>query len=119
MVGEITMQAFSNFFKRFWKQILFAILFVVYMTISVFSPQGIYLNNIIVPFLALGNTLVAFSLTRRVGGGKNLLLWWGFAIGWALWTISEFWWSFVSLTGHEVPFPSWVDITWLLGYLTS
>ena len=111
------MQAFSEFFKRFWKQILFAILFIVYMTISVFSPLGIYLNNIIVPFLALGNTLVAFSLTRRVGGGKNLLLWWGFAIAWALWTISEFWWSFVTLTGQEIPFPSWVDITWLLGYL--
>jgi hypothetical protein len=111
------MRTFSNFFSRFWKQILFAFLFVVYVTISVFSPLGIYWNNIVVPFLALGNTLVAFSLTRRVGGGKNLLLWWGFAIGWALWTISESWWSFVSLPGHELPFPSWVDTTWLLGYL--
>jgi hypothetical protein len=111
------MRAFSNFFSRFWKQILFAFLIVVYVAISIFSPLGRYLNNFIVPLLALGNTLVAFSLTRQVGKGKNLMLWWGFVVGWALWTISEFWWSFVSITGKEVPFPSWVDITWLLGYL--
>jgi hypothetical protein len=111
------MQMFTNSLKQSWKQILFAILIVAYVAISVFSPLGRYLNNYIVPLLALGNTLVAFSLTRRVGGGKKLLLWWGFVVGWGLWTISEFWWSFVSLTGREVPFPSWVDITWLLGYL--
>ena len=111
------MQTFVNSIKRFWKQILITFLIVVYVAISIFSPLGRYLNNFIVPLLALGSTLVAFSLTRRVGGGKNLLLWWGFAIGWALWTISEFWWSFVSITGQEVPFPSWVDIIWLLGYL--
>jgi hypothetical protein len=68
------MCAFSSFFSRFWKQIFFTFLIVVYVAISIFSPLGRYLNNFIVPLLALGSTLVAFSLTHRVGGGKNLLL---------------------------------------------
>jgi hypothetical protein len=48
----------------------FALLVFVYVAISVFSPLGRNWNNFIVPLLAPGSTLVAFSLTHRVGEEK-------------------------------------------------
>jgi len=109
-------------FKLSWKHIAVSLLVVIYIAINFFRIGGnvfvINLNNFIVTPLALGVTLLSLILWRQIAvGSRNRLLWSGLTIGWALWTIAEFWWAIATLIGQEIPYPSWADFFWLVGYI--
>lgn len=113
---------FTQSFKSLWKQIVIFLLVIIYTFINIFQIGGdafiINLNNFIVVPLALGTTLLSFMLWRQLKTGSlNSLLWLGLTIGWAMWTIAELWWAIASIIGQEVPFPSWADFFWLVGYI--
>jgi len=119
--GIVVPTEFTNLFKS-WKQITISVLVVVYIAINLFHIGGdpfiIKLNNFIVVPLALGSTFFAWMIWRQVkSGSQNQLLWLGLTIGWAMWTIAELWWAIASLIGQEVPYPSWADFFWLMGYI--
>lgn len=112
---------FTNLFKS-WKQITISVLVVIYIAINLFriggAPFIINLNNFIVIPLAIGTTFFAWTLWRQIkSGSQNQLLWLGLTIGWAMWTIAELWWAIASLLSQEVPYPSWADFFWLVGYI--
>lgn len=119
---KMTGQLFASQFRTYWRQISFAFAVVVYFIINVFRIGGdaflIYLNdNLAIP-LAICVTLLALILWRRIAvQSQNRLLWSGLTIGWALWTIAEFWWGIAAMLGQEVPYPSWADFFWLAGYI--
>src|SRR5574342_539914 len=100
--------------KISWKHISVALLVLLYIVINIFRIGGdqfiSYLNdNLILP-LTLGVAVLAIMIWRRViVQSKNRLLWYGLAIGWAIWTIAELWWAIASDIGTEVPYPSWAD----------
>ena len=116
------MGQFPSSFKLSWKQIVVSFLVAVYIAVNLFRIGGdafvINLNNNIVNPLALGVTVLAVMISLQIGGrGQNRLLWWGLTIGWTLWTIAQFWWGIASIIGQEVPYPSWADFFWLVGYV--
>lgn len=109
-------------FKPSWKQTLIFVLAISYIAINFFRIGGdkfvFNLNTNIPAPLALGVSLMALMLWRKVAvGSHNRLLWSGMTIGWILWTIAEFWWGIASLIGQEAPYPSWADFFWVIGYL--
>lgn len=109
-------------FKPAWKQIVVSFLVVVYIAINVFRVGGdtfvLNLNNNIVHPLAIGITLLALVLSRQiVGRSRNRLLWWGLTIGWALWTVAQLYWAIAAIISQEIPYPSWADFFWLVGYI--
>jgi hypothetical protein len=109
-------------FKASWKQITVFVLAVVYVAINILRIGGdkfvFNLNTNISAPLALGVTLMALMLWRHVAvGNQNRLLWSGLTIGWIIWTVAESWWGVASIIGHEVPYPSWADLFWIVGYL--
>lgn len=115
-------QSVTGSIRTFWKITLIASAVVVYLIINVFEVGGdafvINLNNNIVGLLALVVTILAMLLWRQVGvGSRNRLLWGGLAIGWALWTVAEFYWGIAAWLGQEVPYPSWADLFWVVGYI--
>lgn len=117
----MTIQSISPF-KLPWKQIAVFLLAAIYIGINFFGIGGnsfiINLNNFIVTPLALGVTLLAFMLWRHIAvGSQNQLLWSGLTIGWAMWTIAETWWAVATIIGQEIPYPSWADFFWLVGYI--
>ncbi|HTX90004.1 MAG TPA: hypothetical protein VMC09_02210 [Anaerolineales bacterium] len=105
-----------------WKKAGVVFLIAIYLLILVFRIGG---NNFVVSVndnlaipLALGVTLLALLMWRQpVVGDQNRLLWLGLTVGWLFWTIAEFWWGFASLLGQNVPYPSWADFFWLVGYI--
>jgi len=121
-VIEMIMRLLPNSFKLYWKQLLVSFLVVLYVAINVFRVGGdtfvFNLNNNVINPLAIGVSVLAFIISSQTGGkGQNRLLWWGLTIGWALWTVAQLWWSIAGIIGQEVPYPSWADFFWLVGYL--
>lgn len=117
----MTIQSISPF-KPAWKQIVVSLSVAIYIVINFFRIGGnsfiISLNNFIVTPLALGVTLLAFMLWRYIAvGSQNRLLWSGLTIGWTMWTTAELWWAIATLIGQEIPYPSWADFFWLVGYI--
>ena len=116
------MRLLPNSFKPYWKQILVSFLVLVYIVINVYRIGGdtfvLNLNNNIINPLALAITVLAFIISSQIGGkGQSRLLWWGLTAGWTLWMVAQFWWGIASFVGQEVPYPSWADFFWLVGYL--
>lgn len=115
-------QSLTRPFRTNWKQISIAFAVVVYFVINILRIGGdaflINLNdNLAIP-LAICVTLLALILWRQIAvQSQNRLLWSGLTIGWALWTIAEFWWGIAAILGQEVPYPSWADFFWLAGYI--
>lgn len=118
----MTIQQTAGSSKLSWKQIVVIFVAIAYVAFNGFRIGGdafvIALNNNIVIPLAIVVTLLTIILWRRMArGGHSRVLWTGLAIGWALWTIAEFWWGFAAIIGQEVPYPSWADFFWLAGYI--
>jgi len=116
------MQTRTGNFKFNWVQIAIALLVVVYITINVFQVGGdefvINLNNNIANPLAVGVViLTALIWTQTKEGNQNRNLWLGLGVGWVLWTVAEFWWAIAAMIDVEVPYPSWADFFWLVGYI--
>jgi hypothetical protein len=110
---------------RFTKKkqlVVVSLLVAIYIIINIFvlggDPFVINLNNNLSNLLAIGVTILAILLWRRVSAGsRNRSLWTGLALGWILWTIAEIWWSVAAILGQEIPYPSEADYFWLLGYI--
>ncbi len=101
--------------------ILVILAVIAYLVINIFVIGGdafvLLLNGNIGNPLALIVTILAIRLWRKIGAGNQDRWLWGLlAIGWALWTIAEFWWGIANLLGEEVPYPSGADVFWVIGY---
>ena len=99
-----------------------AMVFLVLVILNIFIIGGdlfIYTVNSSVNFpLAIIVTISAFSVWRRMGSEEhNRSLWLGIVIGWGLWALAETIWAGYSILGQEVPYPSWADFFWVLGYI--
>lgn len=71
--------------------------------------------SIVSSTLATGYFLLAWSATSKQDKVKPV---WGlFATGLGLWALAETIWAYYELVaGIEVPYPSWADLFWLIGY---
>jgi hypothetical protein len=112
----------GGFFKSKWRQLLIGFFTLIIVAISIFRIGGddfAYLfNSSISSFQALTILILSILLFRQMGGkSQNRNLWLGLAIGWALWTIAEFWWGIASFSSEGAPFPSGADFFWLVGYI--
>src|SRR5688572_20576685 len=108
--------------KSSWKKLFVSFFVVIYIAINFFRIGGdsfvINLNYLIVLPLVLGVTILAFRVWGQTkAGNSSRPLWLGLAIGWGMWAIAELWWAIAAAIGHEVPYPSWADFFWLLGYI--
>ncbi len=118
----MTAQIFSRHSYTKWKQYVIIFFICAYLGINLFRLGGdaflISLNdNLAIP-LAIAVTALSLALWKQIAvGNRNRLLWSGLTIGWALWTIAEFWWGIATILGQEVPYPSWADFFWLIGYI--
>lgn len=115
-------QSFNSFRLLSWKQAAVAFLVFVYIVINAFRIGGdefvFNLNNYIIFPFAIGTVILAFKLAREIKvKGKNRLLWWGLFIGWVFWLIAQFLFTVPSLIGLEIPYPSWADFFWVVGYI--
>jgi hypothetical protein len=64
--------------------------------------------------------MLVFSvmLWQQMGGGTNgRFLWSNMIVGWVCWAIAEILWAVFAIVGQEVPYPSWADFFWLVGYI--
>jgi len=105
-----------------WRQILIGFFSIAIVAIAVFRIGGndfVYaFNSNISSFQALAILILTILLWIRMGQkSQNRLLWLGLMIGWALWTIAEWWWGIASFSQKEAPFPSGADLFWVLGYI--
>lgn len=48
---------------------------------------------------------------------KSHFLWSCMIAGWVLWTLAQILWIVFAALGQEVPYPSWADFFWLIGYI--
>ena len=102
--------------------ISFPLITVAYLAVNFFHIGSdsfiIYLNRFLVIPLAIGITVFSFILWKKTPQkSSNRVLWLGLCIGWGLWTIAETWFALADVLGSELPYPSWADIFWLLGYI--
>jgi hypothetical protein len=109
-------------FKLSWKHIAVSLLVVIYIAVNIFRTGGdafvLNLNNNIVHPLGIGITLLALELSRKIEGrSRNRRLWQGLFIGWALWTVAQLYWAIAAIIGQEIPYPSWADFFWIVGYI--
>ena len=108
--------------KASWKQIGIICLVIVYIAINIFHIGGdafvLTLNNNLSDPLALWITILAFMSWRQLAPrGQNRIYWAGLTIGWALWTIAEFWWGIAALVRKDIPYPSGADFFWAAGFI--
>jgi hypothetical protein len=102
--------------------IVTAALSAIYVIINIFVIGGdefvIGLNNNLTVPLAIFTVIFSVMLWQQVGGGTNSrLLWMHMIVGWVCWTIAEIMWAVFAMLGKEVPYPSWADLFWLIGYI--
>lgn len=97
--------------------LIFAYLAVNFFVIG--GDEFVYsLNNKIAVPLAIFNTAFAVSLWRHVNiGWPNRMLWGGLLAGWTLWTVAEVLWVFYGYLYQDIPYPSFADFFWLVGYI--
>jgi hypothetical protein len=112
----------TDFFRSSWKQSLVLLWMGIYIVINLFRTGGdafiFNLNNTIQAPLALGTVFLVVLLWRQtLVGAQNRWLWLGLSLGWGLWAVAEVWWMVAALVGQEIPYPSWADFFWMLGYL--
>jgi len=115
-------EIFKNSKKYNLWLVLIALVSLVYLLINALRLGGdnfiISLNRLssIPPVISL--VVVSWILWKQTPlRSSNRPLWLGLAIGWGLWTIAESWFAIADLLGTELPYPSWADIFWLVGYL--
>jgi hypothetical protein len=107
--------------SSFW--LAATILFVAaYITINLFRIGGetfvFNLNSFVTATLAVTATVVLAQFVQSLTvATPNRLLWRLFLGGMILWTIAELTWAVASLLSQEVPYPSWADLFWMVGYL--
>lgn len=95
---------------------------IAYVSINAFVVGGDAFvrglnDNLSVP-LALMTMVFAFKLWQRAGAGTNgRFLWGNMLAGWVFWAIAETLWAVFAFLGQEVPYPSWADFFWLVGYI--
>ena len=78
----------------------------------------ITLNNSFVIVLSIGITVVSVIIMGQlVVENRKRSQWLGMLIGWGLWSLGEIIWAGLSYTNQEIPYPSWADLFWLIGYL--
>ena len=76
------------------------------------------LNNYIVLPLALICVVICFITWKQMPATSLYgLLWAGLGFGFAFWALAEFWWAGAELISDEIPYPSWADLFWIIGYL--
>lgn len=119
------MMKLSNFFldQGFKKIALFSLaISILYTLINLLGLGGeVFVkglnDNLTIP-LAILTVYLSFRLWQKVGTApKSRFLWRHMIIGWVFWTIAEILWAIFSFNGQEIPYPSWADLFWLLGYL--
>lgn len=108
--------------KETWVIAISALLSLIYVFINLANVGGgeflFNFNGIVTIPLAVAVSLYALSLRKQViEFERSRLLWTGMTIGWILWTVAEIWWLVAGLLGQEVPYPSWADFFWLVGYI--
>ncbi len=106
----------------FWRHIAFALLVISYIIINIFHLGGdnfiFNLNNVLSAPFAVATFILALMVWRQaIVGMQNRVLWAGLTLGWGMWMIAELWWAAASLIGREVPYPSWADFFWIVGYI--
>ena len=94
----------------------------VYILINAFVIGGdafVYnLNNNLTVPLALLMVVFSVMLWQKMEAGTNgRFLWGNMLAGWVLWIIAEILWIVFGILGQEVPYPSWADFFWLVGYI--
>jgi len=99
-----------------------AILIAVYVIINVFVIGGdkfiSEIGNYITVPLAILTLLISIMLWKQVSGNTDSSFLWGCMIaGWACWTVAEVLWAVFAYLSQEVPYPSWADFFWLIGYI--
>ncbi len=73
------------------------------------------ISSIVSSSLATGYFVFAWSAISKQDKGK--LVWGLIATGLGLWALAETLWAYYELVaGIEVPYPSWADLFWLIGY---
>jgi hypothetical protein len=98
------------------------VLSAVYILINTFVIGGdafvIGLNNYLAVPLALITLFFSVMLWQQLGGGTNSrFLWSNMIAGWICWTIAEILWTVFAMLSEEIPYPSWADFFWLIGYI--
>jgi hypothetical protein len=99
-----------------------AVLSVVYIIINAFVIGGVDFimglnNDLPIPFAIL---IIVFSimLWKQVGDSANSRFLWSHMItGWVCWAIAEILWVVFVVLGQDIPYPSWADFFWLIGYI--
>jgi hypothetical protein len=109
--------------QRFKKAaIVAAILSAVYIIINAFVIGGDQFvsevsNYLTVP-LAVITMIFSIILWRQLAGNTaSSFLWGNMLAGWTCWTIAEILWAIFAFQSAEVPYPSWADFFWLIGYI--
>ena len=81
-------------------------------------------NSALIDVWALANPIitglaasVAAFLAFRTGPAQQRPMWLLLFAGLGLWTCAEGLWAVQALAGNELPYPSFADVLWLVGYL--
>lgn len=101
----------------------FLLIFVLgFVIINIFTLGGsdfvTNLNNFVTIVLITGIAYLSIGYWYRLPAHTNpRSIFLSLSLGYTLWAIAEVWWGVASLIGSEVPFPSWADVFWVLGYI--
>jgi len=94
---------------------------LLYIAFNLIRPGGSefirVLNANIVILLSIATVILAISVWGELGNSREWFLWYGLTLGWGMWAIAETYWGILSLLQADIPYPSWADGLWLLGYL--
>lgn len=96
-------------------------LILVYVFQNFYSDAMYTFSNVFSPIIASVAVLSSYFAMRRYWENFGSLLskiWLGFTLGMFLWFLGELGWAFYTMVLNvEIPYPSFADIFWLIGYL--
>ncbi len=102
-----------------WNGILLILAALVFLSqVYFFFTKTFDPFDVIYIVLAAIATIGLFSASRYAHSASDRRVLLSFASGFLLWTIAEFIWMYYELIlGIEVPFPSFADLFWTIGYV--
>jgi len=108
--------------RPWYAQLVILAILLAYTALNIWQPGGIRLLEAVSDGLDLGAALLAtvfsFAAAARFDRGRpQRRVWYLLGTGMALWTVAECIWTYLQLgAGRQVPYPSFADIIWAVGY---
>ena len=109
-------------YRPWYARLVILAILALFIAVNIWQPGGIRFLEVLSNGLGLGAALLAtvfsFAAAARFDRGlPQRRVWFLLGTGMALWAVAECIWTYLQIgAGLDVPYPSFADILWAIGY---